>query len=93
MTAKKSVGIVKEPVQVYLSESDRAALDRVAVVTGLPRAEIRTYRQALISCPTDAEITPTAKLPAELRADLPAGLLPLSDRGSAARGAACPGRA
>lgn len=40
MSARKSAGSVREPVQVYLSESDRAALDRVAVVTGLPRTEI-----------------------------------------------------
>ena len=40
MTTKKSAGIVREPVQVYLTEGDRAALDRVAAVTGLPRTEV-----------------------------------------------------
>ena len=37
---RKSTGIVREPVQVYLTETDRAALDRVASVTGLPRTEV-----------------------------------------------------
>jgi len=40
MNTRKSPGVIREPVQVYLTESDRAALDRVAVVTGLPRTEV-----------------------------------------------------
>ena len=31
---------VREPVQVYLAVSDRAMLERAAVATGLPRAEV-----------------------------------------------------
>ena len=38
--ARKGSGAVREPIQVYLDVPDRAALDRAAIATGLPRAEV-----------------------------------------------------
>lgn len=40
MPAKKTPSRIREPVQVYLTESDRAALERAAQATGLSRAEV-----------------------------------------------------
>jgi hypothetical protein len=38
--SKKTPSLVREPVQVYLDQSDRALLDKVARKSGLSRAEI-----------------------------------------------------
>ena len=40
MAQWRSPGAVREPVQIYLDAPDRAILERAAVATGLPRAEV-----------------------------------------------------
>ena len=45
MAQRRLPGAVREPVQVYLDVPDRAILERAAVATGLPRAEV--LRQGL----------------------------------------------
>ena len=40
MASARHSGRVKEPVQVYLDETDRDLLEQVARRTGLPRAEV-----------------------------------------------------
>ena len=40
MKKRQQARAVKEPVQVYLTAPDRAILERAAVATGLPRAEV-----------------------------------------------------
>lgn len=40
MSQRRPPRPVREPVQVYLAASDRAMLERAAVATGLPRAEV-----------------------------------------------------
>ena len=40
MAQRRLPGAVREPVQVYLDVPDRAILERAAVATGLPRAEV-----------------------------------------------------
>ena len=40
MTKRQTPTAVREPVQVYLDVSDRAMLERAALATGLPRAEV-----------------------------------------------------
>ncbi len=38
--AKKTTLSVREPMQVYLDGGDRSMLERVALTTGLPKAEV-----------------------------------------------------
>ncbi len=38
--AKRKGIVVREPIQVYLTQADRALLDRIASVGGLSRAEV-----------------------------------------------------
>jgi hypothetical protein len=40
MTRRRKPGRVREPVQVYLDQRDRATLEDLARKTGLPRAEL-----------------------------------------------------
>ena len=40
MPKRHSPRAVREPVQVYLDAPDRATLERAALATGLPRAEV-----------------------------------------------------
>ena len=40
MTKRQAPRTVREPVQVYLEVPDRAILERAALATGLPRAEV-----------------------------------------------------
>ncbi|MDP1861619.1 MAG: hypothetical protein Q8K82_23340 [Gemmatimonadaceae bacterium] len=40
MAQRRPPAQVREPVQVYLDVPDRAILERAAVATGLPRAEV-----------------------------------------------------
>ena len=40
MVQRQPPRAVREPVQVYLAAADRAILERAALATGLPRAEV-----------------------------------------------------
>lgn len=40
MARRRAPRAVREPVQVYLAAPDRAILERAALATGLPRAEV-----------------------------------------------------
>ena len=40
MTKRQPPKVVREPVQVYLDEPDRSTLERAALASGLPRAEV-----------------------------------------------------
>ena len=40
MTKRQPPKVVKEPVQVYLDAPDRSTLERAALASGLPKAEV-----------------------------------------------------
>ena len=40
MTKRQPPAVVREPVQVYLDVPDRAMLERAALASGMPRAEV-----------------------------------------------------
>lgn len=40
MTKRQPPKVVREPVQVYLDAPDRSTLERAALASGLPRAEV-----------------------------------------------------
>ena len=71
MNTRKPAVSVREPVQVYLTESDRAALDRVATVTGLARAEVLRRGLRRFAAEVLAEESPALAFLADASAVVP----------------------
>ncbi len=61
---KKVRGQVREPVQVYLDQPDRALLDSIAHAEGIPRTEVLRYALRQYGQRTVAEQAPGASLDA-----------------------------
>ena len=67
MTSKKK-GVVREPIQVYLTPDDRAILDRVAKAAGTSRAEVLRRGIRRMSAEVLAEEHPALRLVREIAA-------------------------
>ncbi len=77
--SKKKADRVKEPMQVYLAESDRSLLDELALTRSVSRAEVLRQGIRRLAMDRVAESTPGRSLDALIgafgdAADIPADL-------------------